>query len=146
VNTQSSRLPGTAYGLRSIHNGQCVDLEGLPETVTCTNDGRSSQRIYADDAAADVFTFRGSAELTCLLDVDGLATWDQCISGPISQWRLIEHDMGVAPGGEKASHWNVQNVQSGRCLNVGRGGDTEQSLTLWDCDSVPNAQWQFTRY
>lgn len=148
VNAQAARLPGTAMALRSVLSDACMSLDGLPVGTPCTNDGRTSLRILpVDTATASVFRFQGTAEGTCLLEVDGVPTFDLCITGPSAHWQLVEHSMGNAPSGEKASNWLVQSVNNGQCLNVRRGGvEPEEALALFPCDSLVNAQWQFTRY
>jgi len=146
MNLQISRLPGTASALRSTLTDRCLTVDGVPSEATCTNDGRTSLRILPVDNAGNTFRFMGAAEHTCLLNVDGVLTYDACITGPSAHWRLLEHSMGVLPSGEKAATWQVQSGADGMCLNVQRGGVTPDELSLWPCDSVANSHWRFTRH
>ena len=146
MNPQISRLPGTATALRSTFTDNCMALDGLPSETTCTNDGRTSLRFLPVDNAGNTFRFMGTAEYTCLLNVDGVLTYDACITGPSAHWRLVEHSMSVLPGGLKASVWQVQSGADGQCLNVKRGGETLEALSLWPCDTVGNALWKFSTY
>lgn len=146
MNQQISRLPGTATALQSTFTNNCMALDGLPSETACTNDGRSSLRILPVDNAGNTFRFMGTAEHTCLLNVDGVLTYDACITGPTAHWRLLEHSTAVQPGGAKATTWQVQSGADGQCLNVKRGGETLEALSLWPCDTVGNALWKFSSY
>ena len=146
MNPQISRLPGTATALRSTFTNNCMTLDGLPSEAACTNDGRTSLRILPVDNAGNTFRFMGTEEFTCLLNVDGVLTYDACITGPSAHWRLLEHSTAVQPGGAKGTTWQVQSGADGMCLNVQRGGVTPDELSLWPCDSVANSHWRFTRH
>ena len=146
MNPQISRLPGTATALRSTFTENCMALDGLPSEAACTNEGRTSLRILPVDNAGNTFRFMGTAEFTCLLNVDGVLTYDACITGPSAHWRLLEHSTAVQPGGAKATTWQVQSGADGQCLNVKRGGETLEALSLWPCDTLGNALWKFTTY
>jgi hypothetical protein len=142
-------LAGGATALRSVRNGQCLSLDEFPVATACTNDGNSNLRVNPLDAAAGTFRLLGAIDGTCLVQVEGTAVYDTCLTGGNAHWRLVETAFDApAANGEKAVRWQVQNVASEQCLHVERGsvGPEGETVTVWPCDASDNALWQVARY
>jgi len=149
VSRQAERLPGGATALRSVRNGQCLSLDEFPVATACTNDGNSNLRVNPLDDAAGTFRLLGAIDGSCLVQVEGTAVYDTCLTGGNAHWRLVETAFDApAANGEKAVRWQVQNVASEQCLHVERGsvGPEGETVTVWPCDASDNALWQVARY
>ena len=97
-------------------NSQLYDNNGSPGQLWTLN----SDNTISNPASGKILSVNGGATA----NGSAIHTWDN-VNGPDQKWQFLYAGN---------NNWQMQNVQSGRCIDAAGASDTDGAqLQLWDC-------------